>query len=284
MHLRVLHTTSAQYQPQAIFAQQLAVLRPVQTPCQIVVQHALQIMPAPSSRQEIQDAFGNWLTPFSIEVPHGSLMVTASSEVITEPPPPLASTVGWEALAAQLAPHQLMACGTRSAPRSEVFQRYAEPDFPPGRPAAEAAVALMSRIHAEFEYRAGATTIHTPAEEALRSRAGVCQDFAHILVACLRSMGLPARYVSGYLLTEPPEGQARLIGADASHAWASLALEDGLWLDLDPTNNRWGVETPGEDYVRLAVGRDFADVSPLRGILQGSGQHQLMVGVTVSRH
>lgn len=281
MRLRILHTTSAQYMPSATYAQQLAVLRPVQTLCQIVVQHALHLQPAPSSRAEFQDAFGNWLSAFSIESPHGSLRVEASSEVVTQAPSELSSQIDLASLSSAFAGRDLMVCGSQHAPVSELFRSYAQPSFTVGQSAAKSAIDLMSRIHTEFDYSSGTTTIYTPPEEALASRQGVCQDFAHILVACLRSMGLAARYVSGYLLTEPPEGQPRLVGADASHAWASLALEDGTWLDLDPTNNRWGVETPGEDYVRLAVGRDFADVSPLRGVIQGSGQHQLMVGVTV---
>jgi transglutaminase-like putative cysteine protease len=122
--------------------------------------------------------------------------------------------------------------------------------------------------------------------EALHQRQGVCQDFAHIFIACLRSLGLPARYVSGYLLTQPPPGKPRLIGSDASHAWASVYLfnPDGQglgWYDLDPTNNRSGLGTPGEDYVTLALGRDYADISPMRGVIQGGNSHQLKVAVTV---
>jgi transglutaminase-like putative cysteine protease len=147
---------------------------------------------------------------------------------------------------------------------------------------------LTARMHQDFRYASASTDINTPALQALDQRRGVCQDFAHILVACLRSLGLPARYVSGYLLTEPPAGQPRLVGSDASHAWASVYLPDLAahacqgWLDLDPTNNRTGWASPGEDYVRLAVGRDFADVSPLRGVLQGGGTHTLEVAVTVA--
>jgi len=150
---------------------------------------------------------------------------------------------------------------------------------------------LMERIYRDFAYESLSTEISTPALDVLQERRGVCQDFAHVLLACLRSLGLAARYVSGYLLTEPPPGQPRLTGADASHAWVSVYLPDlggarglphGGWLDLDPTNNRAGLGTPGSDYVRLAVGRDFADVSPLRGVLQGGANHTLTVRVTVA--
>jgi transglutaminase-like putative cysteine protease len=152
----------------------------------------------------------------------------------------------------------------------------------------QAAQALNARMHRDFHYETASTDINTPALEALQARRGVCQDFAHILVACLRSLGLPARYVSGYLLTQPPPGQARLVGSDASHAWASVYVPELVnhpsqgWLDLDPTNDRCGLASPGLDYVRLAVGRDFADVSPLRGVLQGAGSHTLQVAVTVA--
>jgi transglutaminase-like putative cysteine protease len=156
----------------------------------------------------------------------------------------------------------------------------------------------MARIHQEFTYATASTDINTPALEALKNRKGVCQDFAHILIGCLRSQGLAARYVSGYLVTDVPEGQTRLIGSDASHAWVSVyvpdALEDaaetvrtgalathGQWFDLDPTNNRWGLNSPGIDYVTLARGRDYADVSPVRGVIHGGASHTLEVGVTV---
>jgi transglutaminase-like putative cysteine protease len=147
----------------------------------------------------------------------------------------------------------------------------------------EAANELMERIHADFEYETEATEVNTPALEALAIRKGVCQDFAHIMLASLRSLGLPARYVSGYLLTQPPPGQARLVGSDASHAWVSLYLPGegaaaGSWADLDPTNNR----PPGEDYVTVATGRDYSDVSPVRGVLHGGANHTLNVAVSVT--
>ena len=166
------------------------------------------------------------------------------------------------------------------------FVHYARASFSPHRPLLEASVDLMQRMHRDFEYASQSTDIHTPALDALHQRRGVCQDFAHILLSCLRSLGLAARYVSGYLLTEPPEGQPSLVGSDASHAWVSLYVPgskgDGLWFDLDPTNNRWGLSSPGEDYVCLAWGRDFSDVSPVRGVIHGGESHTLEVAVTVT--
>jgi transglutaminase-like putative cysteine protease len=164
---------------------------------------------------------------------------------------------------------------------------YARPSFIAGRALDGAAIDLMQRMHRDFAYEAQSTDIYTPVAQVLAQRRGVCQDFAHLLLSCLRSLGLPARYVSGYMLSEPPPGQARLQGADASHAWVALYVPpllaggQGHWLELDPTNCRHGWGTPGPDYVRLAVGRDFADVSPLRGVLQGGEAHSLQVQVTV---
>jgi transglutaminase-like putative cysteine protease len=155
-------------------------------------------------------------------------------------------------------------------------------------PLLQAAQDLMHRIYADFTYESNSTEINTPALEALAARKGVCQDFAHIMIACLRSMGLSARYVSGYLLTHPAPGKERLIGSDASHAWVSVYLPDlpgaaegSGWWDLDPTNNNDGWGSPGEDYIRLAFGRDFSDVSPIRGVIHGGAKHTLTVAVTV---
>jgi transglutaminase-like putative cysteine protease len=182
-------------------------------------------------------------------------------------------------------------------PNEPLVHRWAEPSFPPGRPLTEAAIDLMHRLHADFRYAPASTQVSTPLREAFEQRRGVCQDFAHILIAALRSLGLAARYVSGYLLTEPAPGQARLQGADASHAWVAVALprasdEPGLlsggphgppaaidWLELDPTNDC----IAGTSHVRLAYGRDYADVTPLRGVIRGGGRHRLEVGVSTRR-
>jgi transglutaminase-like putative cysteine protease len=175
-------------------------------------------------------------------------------------------------------------------PRDEAFAQFAQPSFSPGRPIGQAAWDLMQRIHRQMRYESLSTEVSTPALQALKQGKGVCQDFAHILVACCRSLGLPARYVSGYVLTLPPPGQARLIGCDASHAWAQVYClpadtdgridghRPGFWLDLDPTNDRLAAA----DYVTVATGRDFLDVSPLRGVIQGGSSHRLSVAVTVA--
>ena len=157
-------------------------------------------------------------------------------------------------------------------PTAKEFSDFAKADFPVGRPILEAVIALMSRIHREFSFDTVATDVATPVSEVLRKKAGVCQDFAHLMLACLRSLGLPARYVSGYLETEPPPGQVRLTGADASHAWVSVFCgEDAGWIDADPTNNM----LPNDRHITIAWGRDFSDVSPLRGVTLGAGGQKL---------
>jgi transglutaminase-like putative cysteine protease len=243
------------------------------------------------------DAFGNHRVYFALPMVHAQLHVQAQSIVTTRQLSPATSNLSWEEARAALTypssvsrhPAAEFVLASHHAPMDEVFAIYARPSFTPGQSLVQAATALTQRMHRDFTYASHSTDISTPAAQALAQRRGVCQDFAHILIACLRSMGLAARYVSGYLLTEPPPGQPRLIGSDASHAWASVWVPDvasadhtsGGWLDLDPTNDRCGWASPGTDYLRLAIGRDFADVSPLRGVLLGGASHTLDVGVTV---
>ena len=295
MRLTIEHDTRYDYRPQVETAQHTAHLQPREASCQRVLAFELQITPPPEHLSQGQDAFGNHQAWWSLAAPHAALQVKARSQVVTQGPHALDSQQAWEAVREHFRYRSgqagdAQACfvfGSHHAPVNEPFAAYARSCFTPARPLQEAAVALMQKIHREFTYASQSTDVHTPALEALQAKRGVCQDFAHILIACLRSLGLAARYVSGYLLTQPPEGQERLVGADASHAWASVYVPElagsacGGWLDLDPTNDRWGWGTPGEDYVLVAWGRDFADVSPLRGVLQGGASHTLHVGVSV---
>jgi len=289
MLLRILHHTRYTYQTPVVVAQHLAHLHPLDLPHQTVLQHTLDIQPKPVLQEESRDALGNWRTFFSLQSPHDTLDVTASSLVQTRPGLALGDSPPWEAVREQLqyraqAPYNAAAefvFPSPYVPRDEAFSDYARTVFAPRRPFVDACHALMARIHADFEYQTASTEVNTPALQALALRKGVCQDFAHIMIACLRSLGLPARYVSGYLLTQPPPGQPRLVGADASHAW--VAVPHGKhWIDFDPTNNRCGIGCVGEDYVTVALGRDFGDVSPLRGVIQGGGAHTLEVAVTVA--
>jgi transglutaminase-like putative cysteine protease len=163
-------------------------------------------------------------------------------------------------------------------PHTPTLREYASASFTPDAEIVAASQDLMTRIHEDFEFDSAATHVTTSVETVLEIRRGVCQDFAHLMIGCLRALGLPARYVSGYLLTEPPPGQARLIGADASHAWVAVYVPEHGWLALDPTNNI----VPGDKHIMLAWGRDFGDVSPLRGVILGGGEHEVDVGVTVT--
>lgn len=296
MELHIRHETCYDYTPLVEMAQHVAYLRPIDTPWQTVRACQLAISPEPAACEESVDVYGNHRTFFSLATPHTQLTVRAQAVVTTRAPDPAPSTLGWEALRDHFRYRAGMTWSdavefsfpSPRAPRDEAFITFAQPCFEPGRTALEAVRALMHRIHEEFTYESQSTEVHTTALEALDLRKGVCQDFAHIMLACLRSMGLPARYVSGYLLTRPPPGKPRLIGSDASHAWVSVFLPDlpGAeagrgWYDLDPTNDRDGWGTPGEDYVTLATGRDYADVSPMRGVIHGGGQHTLSVAVSV---
>ena len=305
MLLQVLHETRYDYSAPVENAQHVSCLRPLDGAGQQVLGHELQISPEPAHLRSVLDIYGNSRNYFSLRSSHASLKVSARSLVRTQAQPDLSkrASAAWELLR-QHCQYQAgadwdaaieFAFASPCAPRSEAFAEFARPSFVPGRPMAEAGWDLMERIHRLMRYESHSTEVNTPALQALRQGKGVCQDFAHILVACCRSMGLPARYVSGYMLTTPAPGQPRLVGSDASHAWASvycLAAEPakklgprdggkgpaGYWLDLDPTNRRM----PGEDYVTVACGRDFLDVSPLRGVIQGGSSHSLSVAVTVS--
>jgi len=316
MILRILHTTTYHYQGSVDMAQHMVHLSPVDTPTQVVSAHALSITPEPAARSQTTDVFGNQRTFFSLQAPHETLEVQADSLVDTRAPEPLPDSAAWTALTWERArnhfryragapydPASEFLFASPCVPRDDAFSVFARPAFTPGLPLLQAVQALMERIHTELEYKTASTEVNTPALQALKQGAGVCQDFAHIMLGCLRSLGLPARYVSGYMLTQPPPGTPRLIGADASHAWVSVyaplpASEDGSgtdstdhadsakpsghWFHFDPTNNRSGWGSPGESYVILATGRDFSDVSPMRGVIQGGANHTLCVGVTVA--
>ena len=301
MLLHVVHETRYRYMPQVENAHHVVHLKPPSTNGQTLLEHALQISPPPAQKREMTDVYGNSSTFFSLQTGHDVLKVVADSLVRTRADYPQhaggiarAASLPWEKVREQFRYRAGVAYNSAweflfaspYVPRDEAFVDFAKPSFTPGRPLAEAAHDLMARIHTTMLYESDSTEVNTPALEALRQGKGVCQDFAHIMLACCRAMGLPARYVSGYMLTQPPPGKPRLIGADASHAWASVycpaaetaSVINGHWLDFDPTNNR----PPGEDYVTLATGRDFLDVSPLRGVIRGGSQHILDVAVTVT--
>ncbi len=289
MLLHVTHETRYDYAPVVKTAQHMVRLKPADNALQRLLSHQLKISPAPAQQSEAIDVYGNTRAFFGLQTRHEKLQVVAQSLVETSAPAVPVSDMSWEEARERLRYHRAaaydpaaeFAFASPHVPRHAEFLTYARPSFTPGRPLLEATGELMKRIHADFEYETEATDVSTPVLEALQMRKGVCQDFAHIMLACLRSLALPARYVSGYLLTEPPPGKPRLVGSDASHAWVSVYVPGdggpGAWADLDPTNNR----APGEDYVTLATGRDYSDVSPVRGVIHGGANHTLHVAVTV---
>ncbi|WP_323117869.1 transglutaminase family protein [Burkholderia alba] len=305
--LSVTHDTRYRYAARVESAQHQARLRPLETARQQVLEFALEIEPEPESLSVETDSFGNQRTSFALNLPHEELFVRSRSLVrVTpaalsagkrgEPPRAIAAPAAGQASAWEAVRDRLSyRAGRPFDPASEfVFASphvachpdlaaYGAASFTPGRPLAQAAWDLMRRIHADFAYAPNSTDVTTSALDALQLKQGVCQDFAHVMIGAMRSLGLAARYVSGYLLTQPPPGQPRLIGADASHAWVEVYdpawPEDRGWLQLDPTNDR----TPGDDYVMLSIGRDYADVTPLRGVIRGGGADQVLtVGVTVA--
>ncbi len=301
MLLRVVHETRYRYTPAVETAHHVLVLKPASSAVQSLHDFALDIDPPPATRRDGCDVFGNARTYVSLQAPHGRLRVVSTSTVETRAGALDGSRAGnfgesmpWEQVREHFRYRAGAAYDSASeflfaspyAPREDAFEQFAKPSFKDGRPLLQAAHDLMRRIHEAVQYESDSTEVGTPALDALMQGKGVCQDFAHIMVACCRAMGLPARYVSGYLLTHPPPGMPRLIGSDASHAWASVYVpgeqtgdppQKGRWVDFDPTNNR----APGEDYVTLATGRDFLDVSPLRGVIRGGARHVLDVAVTV---
>ena len=285
MIYRIVHRTTYKYKHPVSVGTHVACLKPRALPRHQLAYSELRIQPAPATRTERVDFFGNRLCFFTIQEPHRELVVEARSEVIMEgeatPWPQL--PLPWEE-AVKVVPNDYSRAGLEAyqfgfeSPRIRVrpeFASYALQSFTPRRPMPEALLDLTARIHRDFRFDSKATSVRTPIEEVFKKRQGVCQDFAHLQIACLRSLNLAARYISGYLRTYPPPGQPRLVGADASHAWVSAYCPGIGWLDVDPTNNL----VPSNGYVTLAWGRDYGDVSPLRGLVLGGGAHKLHVGV-----
>lgn len=295
MRLSITHQTQYRYGIAVETSHHLAHLTPVSRPTQVLVGHQMVIDPAPSDRTERTDAFGNQVTQWTLPFVHHHLNVTTQSEIQTRGLPDAQSEITCHQAQERLRYVALQNPSPAAAylgpsihvPWHPDLADYAAPDFTGQRPLIEAALAFMRRMHTEMVYDNSSTQVDTPAPMALSARKGVCQDFAHIMLGGLRQMGLAACYVSGYLLTKPAPGQLRVVGGDASHAWVALHIP-GLenhpslgWLHLDPTNQRHGWGSPGADYVIIAQGRDFADVSPLRGVLLGGDATPPQVDVAV---
>jgi transglutaminase-like putative cysteine protease len=293
MTFRVTHHTSYRYDDEvsSSYGQMHVLPRDVPGGAQVCRGTEVVIDPVPEDYRERRDFFGNRTAFFAILSPYRTLSVTATTEVdvhrnghgnslVADPP--------WEQVREQtragMDPDTVDArqyvLDSPLASTSAVLEEYARPSFPPGRPALDAIQELATRIHDDFTYEPGATTVRTTVDEVFAGRKGVCQDFAHLAIGCLRSMGLAARYVSGYLETRPPPGRPRLVGADVSHAWASLFMPPAGWVDVDPTNDR----LVDDHYVTTAWGRDYGDVPPLKGVIfTEATEHELEVMVDVER-
>jgi transglutaminase-like putative cysteine protease len=286
---KIVHETRSTYQSVVSLSQQYLHMKPRDFEFQHTESHHLWADPMENGGSAGIDYFGNHTRHITITEPHKSLLVHAGSTVSLRPRPPLSqirNTPPWESVRDLM--QQVGQAAVQDACRflyasphvscSEELAAYARPSYAADRPQLEAALDLTQRIFDDFEFDDEATEISTPLEEVLRGRRGVCQDFAQLMIGCLRSLGLPARYMSGYILTHPPAGEARLIGADASHAWVSVFCPHLGWVDFDPTN-RCLVQS---EHITLAWGRDFSDVTPMRGIVLGGGKQSLQVSVTVT--
>jgi transglutaminase-like putative cysteine protease len=284
MQYDVIHRTEYDYTESVVVAHHVARLKPRELPNQECLHHELAIAPAPAVTSTYEDYFGNLVTIVAVQGAHTNLVIHARSTVTVTSPylPPPGDTPSWETAAdrARLPFDAVEFVFDSTASRSQfIVEDYARASFPAGRPLLDAVLELTGRIHDEFTFDPKATTVATPLTEVFASRRGVCQDFARLEIACLRSLGIPARYVSGYMETVPPPGTPRLVGADASHAWLSVYCPGIGWIPVDPTNNL----VPSDTHITVAWGRDYNDVSPIRGVILGGGAHALQVHVDVVR-
>ena len=283
MRYRVQHTTRYAYGSPVELAAHMVHLRPRPQPWQTVISERITTEPLPARRRDGFDHFGNHVTWLFLDLPHADFEVTSESVVEVEfPEPPAAAdtppwesvveaartTDGWQAVEFRF--------GTSMAPLDPAAKAYVSRFFTEGRPVLEALLDLNDHFYTEFRFRSGVTSISTPVSQVMARREGVCQDFSHAMISGLRGIGLPARYTSGYIRTKPPPGQTKRLGSDQSHAWVGcwLGVEHG-WIDVDPTN---GIVVKDE-HVVLGWGRDFSDVSPVRGVILGGGDHVVSVGV-----
>lgn len=287
MLYEVSHETRFQYSSAVSISHQLLKLKPRRSTRQNVLASEVTVTPAPFVRRNWVDYFGNAVDFLTVQESHRELVISSTStvEVLPGMNIMLDFSPAWEVVAQSMqSPINAEALSAAqycfASPYVDVHQElrdFALATFTPGRPLLDATMALTSRLFEEFTYRGGVTDVQTPVRRVLELRSGVCQDFAHLQIACLRSIGLPARYVSGYLMTQPPEGQAKLTGADESHAWLSVWCPELGWVDFDPTNNL----IPNLEHVTVAWGRDYGDVSPVSGFIFGGGHHEVAVAVDV---
>ena len=288
MIYRVRHQTIYDYAEPVSVSHHVVRLTPRHLQSQKRHTSELSIWPTPPVPATTHtDYFGNTVASFTLPESHSRMSVEATSELEVQAPPTpvLSESPAWETVRATVAndhtPEGLDAFqfvfDSNRIEAKPALADYARESFPSGRPLLEAVSDLTARIHQDFRFDSKATEVTTPVETFFEKRRGVCQDFSHLQIACMRSLRIPARYVSGYLRTLPPPGRPRLVGADASHAWCSAWCPGAGWVDFDPTNNCM----PTDGHITLAWGRDYSDVSPIRGVLLGGAKHSLKVGVDV---
>lgn len=287
MKYQIKHVTQYVYNYAVSQCDNKALIAPRDTPTQRLLDYSIQIDPAPSSSTELKDYFGNTVLSFNVREPHTQMTVTAESTVECYPrlTPPAMRTPAWETSVEMLRSQYDRDCfeayeytfASRYIPIHSEFHDYAISSFCAGRPVLDGVLDLTRRIHADFSYEPHSTDIATPLFDVVEQRRGVCQDFAHFQIACLRSLGMAAKYISGYLRTIPPPGRPRLEGSDASHAWVSVFVPGAGWIDVDPTNNA----VVSTDHIVLGWGRDFDEVSPIKGIILGGGKQIINVAVDV---
>ena len=284
---QVSHTTTYRYENTVSHSRNEAHLIPRASAYQRCVAHVLNIQPQPTSSHEYIDVFGNRVTLFTLRTPHAELVVSAQSEIERDQfvPPDFKSSLPWNSVQQRLEDDEtdevrdayLFTLNSPHVQVSPALQQYAATSFVSGQPILAVVWDLIQRIYHDFSYDPHATEVTTPLGDVLLQRRGVCQDFSHVAIGCLRAYGLAARYVSGYIETQSPSEQPRLIGADASHAWVSVYSPGHGWVDFDPTNNL----IPSDRHITLAWGRDYSDVAPLKGTFVGEGGQMLQVAVNV---
>ncbi|MEJ7586728.1 MAG: transglutaminase family protein [Ferruginibacter sp.] len=290
MYHKVIHKTDYTYQYPVSLCHNIVRLIPRSTNKQFCKRSVVSINPEPDVIIEYDDFFGNRLIYFTIEKEHTKLSVHVFSEIEKLPAAheqaAVLNPMAWEevcrlthTITPELLDVKQFIAPTPMTATDDRIMEYAVQSFPPGRSMFEGSKNLMTRIFTDFRFQSGFTTIATPVSVVMKERKGVCQDFAHLAIACLRSLGLPARYVSGYIETIPAPGVEKLVGVDASHAWFSVYIPNSGWVDFDPTNNL----IPADQHITIGWGRDYADITPLRGVIMSSGGHELKVSVDVKR-
>lgn len=289
MRYRVKHVTEYKYQELVNTAHNRLCLVPLNLPEQKCLTSEIKILPVPDETEYRTDFFGNTILFISIYKEHQKLEIISESTIDILPKIQVSlaanSPLQWSEIKSVIAQRDEYAdvsqylLPSHYVPNSLAIKKFAEECFPPGETLWNACHLLMKKIFTSLKFTPGFTTINTPVEEVVKSRKGVCQDFAHLMIACLRNMGVPARYVSGYLETFPPPGKEKLVGSDASHAWVAVYFPEIGWVEFDPTNNL----LPAENHVIVAFGRDYFDVAPLKGIIFSSGNQQVEVKVDVTR-